>query len=270
MGQTQFRSYPRVDPGAQPDGRVALNALADAVDADVAGLVSGYRLAAVVHFTSSGTFTKGSYAGIKAVEVECVGAGGGSGFAAATSGAQISWGAGGAGGAFTRSLFLAAALASSETVTVGAGGAGGTSGTPDGGNGGLSSFGSLVTAGGGFGGNDQLQSTANSGSSFVRNSGGAPSGTYDIGVPGEGDGSLDFVTGHFNELTALEGGASGGPYGQTLHNVIGVNPAGVSTQDSVAGVGLGGGARGCANGTSASSRNGAAGATGRVIVRVYV
>jgi hypothetical protein len=271
VGTTQFRGYPRIDPLTQPDGKGQINALADAVDADVALLGSGYRLAAILQFTSSGTFSKGSYAGIKAVEVEVIGAGGGSGFAAATNGSQIAFGRGGAGGAYGHGFILASALASAETVTVGAGGAGGTSGTPDGTAGGSSSFGAFVTAGGGDGGNDATASTAGTGTSFLRGSGGTAGGTaIDISVPGEGDGSVDYAAGKFLELTGLMGGAAGGPYGVAAHNISGVNLVGIVTQTPLAGRGIGGGARGPANGVSLSSQNGAAGANGRVIVRVYV
>lgn len=271
MPNTQFRGYPRVAPSASPDGRGQINALADAVDADVQALSDGYRLAAIVHFTSSGTFTKGSYAGIKAVEVEVIGGGGGSGFAATTNSSQISFGRGGAGGAYAHGFILAAALASSETVTVGAGGTAGSSGTPDGGNGGDSSFGTLVTAGGGQGGNDATASNVSTGNSFLRNAGGSPGGSaFDIGVPGEGGGSVDYKNGAFTELTGLMGGKSGGPYGTTVYNTTGINTAGIGSQDAVAGKGIGGGALGPANGVSNSSRNGAAGSAGRVIVRVYV
>jgi hypothetical protein len=229
------------------------------------------RLAAVLHYTSTSVFTKGSYAGIKAVEFEVIGGGGGSGYAAATSGSQIAFGRGGAGGAYAHGFVLAGSLATSETVTVGAGGTGGTSGTPDATNGGSSSFGAHGIAGGGEGGNDTLTTTAATGTSFLRNFGGAASGSAtDIGIPGEGLGSVDFSAGVYSCITGLEGARSGGPYGATAYNTIGAAPGGVGNQASLAGLGIGSGARGPSNATSQSGKNGAAGATGRVIVRVYV
>lgn len=272
MGTTQFRSYPRVDPGSTPDGRSQVNALADAVDADVEQLDQGYRLAAVLHYTSNGTFQKGNYAGIKAVEVEVMGAGGGSGFAATTTGSEISFGEGGAGGGYGHGFILAASLASSETVTVGVGGVGGTSGTPDGGNGGDSSFGAHVTAGGGQGGNDSGAASTVSSGAFTANSGGAAgAGTAcDISIAGEGEGTARYENGFMSDVTGLRGHRAGGPYGAAVNNSTYASLTGRASQSAVAGAGIGGGARGPRNITSSSSQNGAAGANGRVIVRVYV
>lgn len=267
---TPFRGYPTVPDGTQPNGKAQLNALAMAVDADVASLVSGWRLAAVLNYTSSGTFTKGSYAGIKAVEVEVIGGGGGSGYAAATSGAQISWGVGGAGGAYAWGVIDEAALSSSETVTVGAAGTGGTSGVPDGGAGGNSSFGAHLTAGGGGGGNDRLESTASLGTSNGP-SGGTAGGTgLMVGVPGEGDDASTFLNGSFEYMGSIRGRASGGPYGHTTDNTQGPVTGGLASQSSQAGGGIGSGARGAVRLSSSSAANGAAGSAGRVIVRVYV
>jgi hypothetical protein len=272
VGSTQFRGYPRVDDGSIPDGQAQINALADALDVDVQALAGGYKLAAIVQLTSSGNFTKGSYAGIKAIEVEVVGAGGGSGFAAATSGAQISFGEGGGGGGYGHGFILAGALATSETVTVGVGGVGGTSGTPDATDGGGSSFGGHVTAGGGGGGNDSgAQSTAGSGFFTAGAAGAAGAGTAcDISVPGEGDGGIRFESGFIVDVAGLRGNRSGGPYGAAVQNSTFASGTGGVSQTAAAGVGIGGGARGPRNLTSGSSQNGAAGANGRVIVRVYI
>ena len=272
MGTTQFRSYPRVDDGSIPDGQAQINALADAVDVDVQALSGGYRLAAVLQYTSNGTFQKGNYAGIKAVEVEVMGAGGGSGFAAATTAAEISFGEGGAGGGYGHGWILAGALSSSETVTVGVGGLAGTSGVPDGGNGGNSAFGAHVTAGGGQGGNDSgAASTAASGA-FTANSGGAAgAGTAcDISIAGEGEGTARYENGFMSDVTGLRGHRAGGPYSAAVNNSTYSSLTGRSSQSAVAGAGIGGGARGPRNITSSASQNGAAGADGRVIVRVYV
>lgn len=272
MGTTQFRSYPRVDPGATPDGRTQLNALADAVDADVQGLSGGYRLAAIVHFTSSGTFQKGTYAGIRAVEVEVHGAGGGSAFAAATSGAQISYGTGGGGGGYGHGWIPAASLASSETVTVGTGGIAGTSGVPDGGAGGNSSFGAHVTAGGGAGGADSgAVSTASSGSNNAGAAGAAGAGTaIDVSVAGEGGTRVHYVNGNIDHVEGLEGHRAGGPHSAAVRNTTFASLSAGGSQAAAPGAGIGGGARGPRNLTSSSSQNGEVGANGRVIVRVYI
>lgn len=267
---TPHRGYPTVPVGTPPSGRTQLNALAMAVDADVAGLVSGWRLAAVLNYTSSGTFQKGLYAGIKAVEVEVIGGGGGSGYAAATSGAQFSFGVGGAGGAYAWGVIDAGSLSDAETVTVGAGGIAGTSGTPDGGAGGDSAFGAHLTASGGGGGEDRLESTAGSGAGNG-SSGGTAAGTgLMIGISGEGLDQVTFTSGYFEHMGALRGRPSGGPYGATRDNSSGPAVGAMSSQSAQAGFGIGSGARGPVRLSSSSAANGAAGSAGRVIVRVYV
>jgi hypothetical protein len=270
MGTTQFRAYPTVDDGAQPDGKAAVNALAAAVDADVQLLSGGYRLAAIVHYTGGGTFSKGAYAGIKAVEVEVIGGGGGSAAARATSGAQISFGLGGAGGGYAHGFILAAALASSETVSVGAAGTAGSSGTPDAGDGGNSSFGAFVTASGGEGGEAILVSDTADGLA-LRGSGGAPGGSaYDVGVEGDSYGIVNYTDARLANVAGLNGGSSGGPYGGNRYTTAGASPSALSSANAEAGNGIGGGASGPVNLASSSVRNGAAGTAGRVIVRVYV
>lgn len=107
-------------------------------------------------FTSSGTWTKPSSAQFVMVELWGAGGGGGSGYSGG-SGNSRQGGKGGAGGTYVQKIFLASALSSTETVTIGAGGTGGISISGDygqpGTNGGDSTFGSLLTAwGGGLGG----------------------------------------------------------------------------------------------------------------------
>ena len=101
-------------------------------------------------------------AGLKYLEVCCVGAGGGggSGHKRVTPGTfQSQGGSGGGGGAIVWGTFDANILANSYTITIGAGGAGGagvttgaTSAGLPGSNGGTSSFGTLVIASPGRGG----------------------------------------------------------------------------------------------------------------------
>lgn len=119
-------------------------------------------------FLASGTWTRptapagaGTY---KTAQVICIssGAGGGSGRRGAAGTARCG-GGGGGGGSWVDAWLDFSALGSTETVVVGTGGAGGAAVTTDdtngnaGGNGNVSSFGSLVRAGsptgGGGGGN---------------------------------------------------------------------------------------------------------------------
>lgn len=95
---------------------------------------------------SPATWTKPT--GLEFLKVEAWGAGG-SGGSRSTTGA----GTGGGGGAYQVRFFTASELGTTETVTVGAGGASVT-GNKNGGAGGNTTFGSLLTAlGGGGGGN---------------------------------------------------------------------------------------------------------------------
>lgn len=102
-------------------------------------------------FTSSGTFTKPPGYADFGVFVQGPGGGGGSG--RKTSTGVASAGGGGGAGAWVRDVVPAAAVSSTETVTVGTGGAGGagqTSNDTNGNNGsngsGPSSFGTLLSA----------------------------------------------------------------------------------------------------------------------------
>src|SRR5678815_1077120 len=116
------------------------------------GDVPGYRYSQSISFTASGTFTKATYPGLRAVMFEGVGPGGGSGGTAATIAGQSAAAGGGGAGGYARKLFLASALSASTTVTVGSGV--GTAGTSGGGSGttGTSTVFSSVTCPGGTGG----------------------------------------------------------------------------------------------------------------------
>lgn len=110
-----------------------------------------------VQFTASGTFTKASYPGLKAVKVRVLGGGGAGGGAASTGAGQASLGSGGGSGGYAESFILASALSASTTVTVGAGGTGvaGAAGN----NGGNTSFGTAVIGQGGDAGGTVAAST---------------------------------------------------------------------------------------------------------------
>lgn len=282
---TQYRGYPTVPALATADGRANINALAAAVDADVAGLARGYRLLTTVYLTSTGSFTKANYPGLALVEVECLGAGGGSGCSVATSTNQYSWGAGGAGGGWSHSTFLAGDLTAVETVTVGAGGVAGATGvTPSGpssptrfagqgGNGGKTSFGSHVEVDGGDGGGvtSAVAVTAfgiPSGTSqdTTANGGDGVTGTYDLFVAGYAGDIFGARNGEPFTYWALHGQPGAGPYGTRTRPTA--SPG--SGAAGIAGNGYGSGAAGSHCVASESTRTGAAGSNGLVIVRVYV
>ena len=117
--------------------------------------------------TSSQTWTKPSFAKKCTVYMLAAGGGGGSGRRNATTAGRCG-GAGGAASSFYSAEFLASALSSIVSITIGAGGTGGASQTVDstdgvaGGTGGATSFGSYFstqTNGGGAGGSISSSST---------------------------------------------------------------------------------------------------------------
>lgn len=217
------------------------------------GGTEGYLYSETVVFTSSGTFSKASYPGIRAVRVRAVGGGGGGGSPAnADSGAP-----GGGGGGYAESLLLESSLAASETVTVGSGGAAGTAGG-DGGSGGTSSFGSHLSANGGSGG------TATGSTIGLGGLGGSASGGNIMNVTGGGGQS----TGN----PALYTTAGIYPAGTGGGSILGTGGrAGAARASNWAGGpgnGYGGGGAGGYNRNSTTS--GGAGASGIVLVDIYV
>lgn len=219
---------------------------------------NGYRLKQVVQFTSSGTFSKASYPGLRAIRVKVQAGGGSGGGAPAVSGGNHADGAGGGGGGYAEIFALAASVSSSIAVTIGAGGTGGTG---NGGDGGTSSFGSLASATGGGGG------VAGVNSALAIGPGGGDGG---IGTVGDIllAGQAGFTPAGYATLprsgaggsSQLGGGGKGTYTGSTGGRVVG-NPGG----------NYGAGGSGAAAAQSAASATaGGDGAPGIVIVEVYV
>jgi hypothetical protein len=226
---------------------------------DKISALPGLTFLQTMRYTSSSTFNKASFPGIKAVRVRVIGAGGGGGGAPTANTGNHSAGGGGGGGGYAEEIVLAVSLGVSETVTVGAGGAAGTPSVVAL-TGGTSSFGAHAVATGGapgqsFGDNSLMLA--------------AHGGAGGIGITGSmlvrgGPGS--FGTGHATLGISGAGGSSnlgGGGVG-----VYG--PGGSSSIAGVAGGNFGGGGGGAAVNALGSGVNGGAGAPGIVIVEVYV
>jgi hypothetical protein len=218
---------------------------------------TGYQYVQTVYFTSSGTFTKATYPWLRAVRVRVQGGGGGGGAALATSATQISAGGGGGGGCYAESFILASSLSASVTVVAAAGGPGGTTG--NGGTGGTSQFGTLVTANGGSGGGFARDSTLPVG---ALSGDGGKAGVGDVVFAGSGGtAGMLFST---NGGNGCFGGAGGSSY-------LGGGAETRRENEPVSDGNLyGGGGGGAAVGVSASAENGGAGAAGIVIVELYV
>lgn len=204
------------------------------------GLHPGFG-SGVQNFAASGTFIVP--AGVTQVEVEVWG--GGSGSYASVSGTPtgISSG-GGSGGGYARKRISGLTPGQSIPVIVGAGGAAGAVGGSAPGAGGTSSFGAYVSATGGS--LNYLASTGNP------QNGATPAGS---GVGGDVN-----LTGSAGQAAMLNQGGMGGaaPMGGSQN----------SGTTGVAGAFPGGGAAGAGTGAnSATPYNGAAGASGLLVVR---
>lgn len=190
-------------------------------------------------------------AGLKYVDVECIGSGGsGGGSTAASTGA-----CGGAGGGYSRKRIAAASLGATETVTVGAWVAGGSgAGGANGNTGNTSSFGSLLSATGGFGGNG-------SGASLIT---GATGGN---GIGGD----VNITGGQSGPGTATASAGISGKGGDTVLGLGGGSTynAAVGTTIGLVGSGYGAGGSGGNSGSSAGDADGGRSTPGIVIVTEY-
>ncbi|MFG0827913.1 hypothetical protein ACF8R6_05970 [Pseudomonas sp. CJQ_7] len=243
--------------GIVPSGAVDKVGASQYFDAlgKVIGNVATGRLINVQVFLANGTYTP--TAGMKSVEFEVRGAGGGAGGAQSTSATQFGIAGGAGGGALAIGRFLAAAIGASQPVTVGIGGAGGAgaAGGSSGSNGGTSSVGTLISAAGGVGG---LAATT---TTLTSNIGpGAQGGTTIVGgnikaEPGQAGQTGTYIGSSFR------GGVGGGPA---------ANVGGVIGDTTSPDGGLGSGASGHATAAStATARTGGKGGNGYVIAREY-
>jgi len=188
----------------------------------------------VTVFLAGATWTKDAAA--NQVEVEIWGGGGAGGNGAvAAAGTATSGGGGGGGGGKRRGRFRAADLPSSLAVTVGAAGARGTGNGAAGGQGGTTSFGTLLRAFGGGGGAGGSTSAAAGGGGAGDNS----SGNSAIGgTAGAGGGSFGASGGGGGSPGGAERVGGGGGGGCSLG---GVGGAGGYAADAGSGGGAGGG-----------------------------
>lgn len=218
----------------------------------------GFQYLTTVSYTTSGTFVKANYPGLRAVRIKCQGGGGAGGGAAVTGSGSAGGGGGGQGGNYAEKWVLASALSASETVTRGAGGTGVTG--ANGNNGGTTSVGAHCIAGGGAGG--QVGSSTTAWSTAIS---ATPSttGTGDLVVSG-GPGGFGLLHGTSDFVMSGWGGNS--MWG------IGARPVQPGAgADGFAAGGYGGGGGGAGNSNSqGSTRVGGAGTAGRILIDLYV
>jgi hypothetical protein len=226
--------------------------------ATVLSAIQGYRpLGSPTLYTSSGSFVKSNYPGMRAVRVRLVGGGGGGGGAPAADAGNHSAGGGGGGGGYAERFILAENLAATETITVGAGGSGGTN---FGGVGGTSSFGTHVVATGGNGGNYFANTPLMIGAIGAAGGIGTSGSILFKGAPGNfGSGYGTLAHGGVGGASAMGGGAFGSYSG-----------AGGASLTGASGGQYGGGGGGAAVNTAGSAALGGPGASGLVIVEVFL
>ncbi|HEJ8623019.1 TPA: hypothetical protein SMK09_004892 [Klebsiella michiganensis] len=212
------------------------------------------RLLGVQVVTSSALITKS--AGAKRWRIRALGAGAGSSAAPATAAGQVSISNGGGAGAYAEGIYDVSAL-SSVTVTIGSGGVGGTAISPNGGDGGTTSVGTLISAPGGKAGlpagpaNPPFQPVANTNSK-------SPTGWNIIGTSGSGS----------EAAVAVSTSYAAGSRGANSQLGVGGSVPAINTPANTGG-GYGSGASGCSNGVSQPLNPGASGRDGVVIIEEY-
>lgn len=223
--------------------------------------VAAYWYSQTAYFNASGTFSKASYPGIRAVRVRVMGGGGGSGGCATTTSTQVSTASGGGGGGYSEKFILAGSLGANETVTVAAGGTAGSAGANNGGTGGTSSFGAHASATGGgpgVGGSATTGANINGGGSGGTGSGG------DLNISGSnGFNGMSSPSGSNGIFSAQGHGGTSQMAGMTRCGASNANPG-------VAGKNYGGGAAGACNLASQTQQAGAIGGAGLVAVDIYL
>ena len=212
------------------------------------------RLMGVQVVTSSALITKS--AGAKKWRIRALGAGAGSSAAPATAAGQVSISNGGGAGAYAEGIYDVSAL-SSATVTIGSGGVGGTAISPNGGDGGTTSVGTLISAPGGKAGlsagpaNPPFQPVANTNSN-------SPTGWNIIGTSGSGS----------EAAVAVSTSYAAGSRGANSQLGVGGSVPAINTPANTGG-GYGSGASGCSNGASQPVNPGSSGRDGVVIIEEY-
>jgi hypothetical protein len=225
----------KIADGTQGSGKVLTSDASGNASWQTAAVTTGSFTNMQVYSTS-GTSTFTVPAGVTKIMVEVWGGGGGGGNSSATVTGTVG---SGAGGGYGRSIF-SVVPGQNYSVVVGAGGVAGS------GDGGTSSFGSIINATGGIGGNSI------GGSTFKTPNGGTSNGTFNV-TGGQG------VFGGSMSGAGTYGGGSYGSFGGrgALNGIL-------ASSGNAPGGGGGSGSGG--SGATALYISGAVGAVGRVVI----
>lgn len=208
-------------------------------------------------FTSSGTYVPSL--NMIYCEVEVVGGGGAGGGIAITNsgGNKIAVSGGGGAGEYAKGIFTAAQIGASQAITIGNAGAAITDNNP-GGNGGTSSFGSLITCAGGSGGDGApANATAQSATGGIGGAGGTGGSFRSAGAPGGSS------TAQYGSATQELGNGAPSYFGGGANRTT-------ATGDGNDAKGYGSGGSGCFAAADGSTHKGGAGAKGIVVVTEYI
>jgi hypothetical protein len=225
----------KITDGSQGSGKVLTSDASGNASWQTAAVSAGSFTNMQVYSTA-GTSTFTVPAGVTKIMVEVWGGGGGGGNSSATVTGTVG---SGAGGGYGRSIF-SVVPGQNYSVVVGAGGVAGS------GDGGTSSFGSIINATGGIGGNSI------GGSTFKTPNGGTSNGTFNV-TGGQG------VFGGSMSGAGTYGGGSYGSFGGrgALNGIL-------ASSGNAPGGGGGSGSGG--SGATALYISGAVGAVGRVVI----
>lgn len=208
---------------------------------------SAGRLIGVQTFTSSGTYTPTP--GMTTCIVEGVGGGGAGGGAPVTISGNVGFGAGGHAGAYGKGQFTTAQVGASQTITIGLGG---VATTNAGGNGGQTSFGSLMLLPGGAGG----PSAGNTAPPLSAGNGNVPAVASTGANMIRGAGAISSIGLAVSVSVGYSGAGANSPFGSGGGSV---NNTAAGQQASGLGSGGSGGMALSANGTARLGGNGAPG-----------
>lgn len=221
------------------------------------GTLNGVRV-----FTSSTTYTP--TAGTNSIIVRAVGGGGGGGGVAAQAASQSAAGGSGQAGAYAE-VYLTSGF-SGVSITIGSAGTGAAAGANAGGNGGTTSFGSIISCPGGSGGNAGGSSGNGGGfSGGVTSATGAPtisSGTAIVSKAG--DTPAVGIAGLNSGSGAMSPPGASSPLGKGGGSV-----ASVASAAGLAASGFGAAGSGAAAGNGGAAAAGGSGTAGEVIIMEF-